>query len=674
MDESRLESAAGSAAESAAMVEGAPVFDIVVGGLVIFFAAIFVYHQVGYPILLKIFARLKRRRTPPTEPTPVAWDALPRAAVIVPAHNEEAFIAAKLENLAALDYPRDRLEITVALDGCDDGTEEIARAKLAELGDPSWLRLVVNEKNIGKLATLNREVEATDAEFVALSDTSAIVDTDALLRAAAHFEDPEVGVVVGSYRLREASAAGEAIFRDGQSGVKADEALLAAPIGASGAFYLFRRRLWTPLEKNTINDDFMLPMRIVGRGARGVYDPHIIALELEKTAPGQEFWRRVRIGAGNLQQLIKLPEMRRLGNPWLAWLFLSGKGLRPIAIMALFLAALGAAYMAIAGYLLFQIGFGLFALGALLAAAVVARPDWKAPGPIAWLGYMAEGSAASFLGAMRYIFSGRAPAWSKAKREAIPIEDVIIWKEGEDLDGVTRMRAQPAEAADAAALHAAYARSAPESADPGDFIPASVSVSKRALDIALSLVGIVFLVILYPIIAAAIKLTSPGPVLYRQMKVGRAHRDRTDIFWMIKFRTMYVDADARAKRPSTKGDPRVTAAGKVLRPTRLDELPQFINILKGEMSFIGPRPERPEWTLGIETQVPFFIERTHGLRPGLTGLAQVSQSHDEAVTDPSSKVAFDHAYAAKLGDWWSWLKTDVLILFRTFSTVVTRKG
>lgn len=663
--------------EAASWLASAPTYDIVIGALVFFFAAVFVYHQVGYPILLKIFAAAKRRRAPEKPLELLPEDALPTAAVIVPAHNEEAFIAAKIVNLAALDYTRDRLQIIIALDGCTDATEEIARTKIAELGDPQWLRLVINPTNIGKLATLNQQIEDCDAEFIALTDTSAIVDPDALLRAAAHFADPEVGVVVGSYRLREVGVAGEAIFRDSQSQVKADEAVLAAPMGASGAFYLFRRRFWEPLPPTTINDDFMLPMRIVGNGARGVYDPEIVALELEKTAPGQEFWRRVRIGAGNLQQFFKLPQLRDIRKGWLAWLFWSGKGLRPLAIFSLFLAALGAAYMAAMGYPLFQAGFGLFVFGALLATVVALLPGWKAPGPLAWLAYMAEGSAASFLGATRYLVSGRAPAWSAAKRQSIaPDGEVIVWRQGMQIPGETviQFAETGGESSDTAALQAGYALNAPDGSELKGYIPTSVRASKRALDIGLSIIGLIGLAILFPFIAAAIKLTSKGPIFYSQLKVGRAHRDRTELFWMIKFRTMYLDADQRACMPSTKGDPRVTPAGRFLRPTRLDELPQFINILKGEMSFIGPRPERPVWTQGIEDEVPFFIERTHGLRPGLTGLAQVSQSHDEAVKDPGTKAAYDHAYAARLSNWWSWLWTDLKILIATAGTIVGAKG
>ncbi|MCI4664760.1 MAG: sugar transferase [Neomegalonema sp.] len=672
MEKTAVELAA-KTTESGSMFTGVSTFDFVIALLVILFAGVFVYHQVVYPILLKIFAAAQRRRTPAAPLALPPRDELPAAAVIVPAHNEEAFIAAKLENLAALDYPRDRLQITVALDGCTDKTEEIARAKLEEFGNPSWLTLVINPTNIGKLATLNEQIEKCDAEFVALSDTSAIVDPDALLRAAAHFADAEVGVVVGSYRLREAGNAGEAIFRDSQSQVKADEATLASPMGASGAFYLFRRRFWQPLPPKTINDDFMLPMGIVGRGARGVYDPKIVALELEKTAPGQEFWRRVRIGAGNMQQFVKLPELRDFRKGWLAWLFWSGKGLRPLAIFALFLAALGAAYLAIKGYWLFQLGFAAFLAGAATALVVVFKPEWKVPTPVAWLGYMVEGATASFIGAVRYLFLGRAPKWSATTRESIAAEgEVIVWQQG--VDGETVIQFGAAAEKDTAALHAVFAATGGEDQDPGGYIPWTVSLSKRIVDIVLALIGLIGLAILFPFLALFIKLTSPGPIIYSQMKVGRARRDRTDIFWMHKFRTMYVDADKRASIPSLKGDPRVTPAGRFLRPTRLDELPQFINILKGDMSFIGPRPERPSWTKDIEDKVPFFIERTHGLRPGLTGLAQVNQSHDQAVTEPEMKAAYDHAYAARLSSWWSWLWTDLVILFKTAATIVGAKG
>ena len=162
----------------------------------------------------------------------------------------------------------------------------------------------------------------------------------------------------------------------------------------------------------------------------------------------------------------------------------------------------------------------------------------------------------------------------------------------------------------------------------------SVRFTKRAIDIVGSIVGLAATAPLYPIIAAAIKLEDPGPVFYRQRRAGMlitvSVRDgrRTPNFvefGMRKFRTMRVDAE-RHTGPvlAQEGDPRITRVGKVLRKTRLDELPQFWNVLVGEMSLVGPRPERPELLANLALAIPFFEERMRGLKPGITGLAQVS--------------------------------------------------
>ena len=105
-----------------------------------------------------------------------------------------------------------------------------------------------------------------------------------------------------------------------------------------------------------------------------------------------------------------------------------------------------------------------------------------------------------------------------------------------------------------------------------------------------------------------------------------------------------------------KNDPRITKVGIFLRKTRLDELPQWLNVLKGEMSVVGPRPERPCFVKKLEDSIPFYTERTFGLRPGITGLAQVNQEPDSTIEDVRNKVLYDHAYAVRLGTWWSWIR------------------
>lgn len=207
------------------------------------------------------------------------------------------------------------------------------------------------------------------------------------------------------------------------------------------------------------------------------------------------------------------------------------------------------------------------------------------------------------------------------------------------------------------------------------FVPDSVLYGKRALDIAISLLGLSFTLLLFPFIAIAIKLSSPGPILFRQLRIGHAGPELTEVFWMLKFRTMYQDAEASSGAVwATQNDPRITPVGLLLRKTRLDELPQFINVLRGDMSLVGPRPERPGFYQRLETAIPFFAERTFGLKPGITGLAQVNQGYDRDLDDVRSKLAFDHAYALRLSRFNSWLLADLSILFGTFWVMVRGRG
>jgi lipopolysaccharide/colanic/teichoic acid biosynthesis glycosyltransferase len=206
------------------------------------------------------------------------------------------------------------------------------------------------------------------------------------------------------------------------------------------------------------------------------------------------------------------------------------------------------------------------------------------------------------------------------------------------------------------------------------YIPPAVARSKRLLDVVCALAALVVMIVLFVPIALAIKLTSRGPVFYRQMRVGHATASATHLFYLIKFRTMRMDAEANGAVWATKNDPRITAIGNFMRKTRLDELPQCINVLKGEMSVIGPRPERPSFFNKLEDAIPFYAERTYGLRPGITGLAQVNQAYDTSIEDVRNKVLYDHAYAARLTNWWDWFITDIGIIFKTFTVMVLGQG
>lgn len=167
------------------------------------------------------------------------------------------------------------------------------------------------------------------------------------------------------------------------------------------------------------------------------------------------------------------------------------------------------------------------------------------------------------------------------------------------------------------------------------------------LDIVASLAGLSLTVPFYPLIAIAIKLDSPGPIFYKQRRAGAMKRGKSggqpefSDFWIVKFRTMRTDAEKNTGAViASKGDPRITKIGRFLRKTRIDELPQFLNVLRGDMSLVGPRPERPELLADLALAIPFFEERLREAKPGLTGLAQVTLGYTGAMPDDSELAPF----------------------------------
>ncbi|GAA2758406.1 sugar transferase [Actinopolymorpha rutila] len=183
--------------------------------------------------------------------------------------------------------------------------------------------------------------------------------------------------------------------------------------------------------------------------------------------------------------------------------------------------------------------------------------------------------------------------------------------------------------------------------------------AKRALDVVLSLTGIVVLLPVLIASAVAVRLSGPGPVLLRQRRVGA----RGSVFLMAKFRTMVADAEADG-RPvwSRQDDDRVTPVGRILRSSHLDELPQLWNVLVGEMSLVGPRPERPEISETLVSQIPHWHLR-HGVRPGITGWAQVRQGYTSNVEEFRAKLSYDLYYLRHCS-----LRLDLVILAETLSS------
>ena len=201
------------------------------------------------------------------------------------------------------------------------------------------------------------------------------------------------------------------------------------------------------------------------------------------------------------------------------------------------------------------------------------------------------------------------------------------------------------------------------------------ATGKRLMDSVFALVGLAITLPLFPFIALAIRLDSQGPIIYQQVRIGYQMEGYIRLFMMKKFRTMRNDAEAGTGPVwAQKNDPRITRVGNFLRKTRLDEIPQLWNVLVGDMSMVGPRPERPGMYQKLENNIPFYSERTFDVVPGITGLAQVNMGYDETLNDVKNKVAYDHAYALALTTTWGWLKMDFYIMIKTLYVMVTGKG
>jgi sugar transferase (PEP-CTERM system associated) len=190
-------------------------------------------------------------------------------------------------------------------------------------------------------------------------------------------------------------------------------------------------------------------------------------------------------------------------------------------------------------------------------------------------------------------------------------------------------------------------------------------VIRRVVSVAISLVGLILALPLMPLIMLVIRLDSKGPVFYTQARVGKGGR----IFNVVKFRTMRQDAEA-ANGPQWAGDkdPRVTRVGKFLRSSRLDEIPQLWCVLKGDMAFVGPRPERPEFIEWLSEAIPYYGVR-HMVRPGLTGWAQIKYKYGSTIQDAREKLQYDLFYIKNAS-----IGLDLLIMFQTVKTVLLRRG
>ncbi len=192
----------------------------------------------------------------------------------------------------------------------------------------------------------------------------------------------------------------------------------------------------------------------------------------------------------------------------------------------------------------------------------------------------------------------------------------------------------------------------------------SQQIARRIVSTLTAATGLFLFLPFFPFVVLMVRLSSPGPIFFRQTRVGLGGRN----FSVYKFRTMRTDAEVAGAKWATKNDPRVTGVGRLMRKTRLDEVPQLWNVLRGDMGFVGPRPERPEFVPWLAEQIPYFNLR-HMIRPGLTGWAQVRYGYGATLEEAREKLEYDLYYIKHMT-----LGLDLLIMFETVKTIIRRQG
>ncbi len=251
------------------------------------------YTHFGYPLLIAAWARRVR-------PSVDRGDALPAVSILVVAHNEAHLIEARIRNLLALDYPREKLDLMIASDGSTDGTAERARACEAE-----GLRVFAFTGRRGKAAVLNELVPQARAAIVTLADARQEFEPGALRALVAPFQDERAGAVSGELVLQSGNdrrlGQGVGLYWRYEKWIRGNEARADSTVGTTGAIYAIRRDLFEPIPPETILDDVLVPMRIVRQGYRALFEPRARALDRVSARPADEFQRKVRTIAGNFQ-------------------------------------------------------------------------------------------------------------------------------------------------------------------------------------------------------------------------------------------------------------------------------------------------------------------------------------------------------------------------------------
>jgi len=376
-----------------------------------------IYHHLLYPFLLKVVSKNKSRYIPRIKKRRYVFSSsdksLNRFSIIIPAFNEGKFIAEKIRNLSFIDYPNDRFELILLCDGCQDDTYQIAAKTLKEVACNDLSFQLINFKdNRGKVAILKEGVNRAKFENIVFSDVSALLPVNCLLMLHAHFKNPSVGAVSGAYNFAHKGTSGEQSYWQYQTTLKIRESSVASVLGAHGAFYALKKSCFEDIPADTINDDFLIPMNVIKKGFKVIYEPRVVAIELEKVNLQQDMKRRLRIAAGNFQQLVYLLPLLSPKYGWNAINFASGKALRAITPFILVYIFFSNIYLIPIHYyfvILFCCQLALYG-SVLLINLLHLCPQINL---LKIICYLVTGYWVALMGSLKYILGLQEKVWSK---------------------------------------------------------------------------------------------------------------------------------------------------------------------------------------------------------------------------------------------------------------------
>lgn len=300
--------------------------------------ALVFYTYLGYGMVLFAAVRIKRLLKARPAPTLPEDSRLPDVTLLICAYNEEDVVGMKMENIRHTDYPKDKLHIVWATDGSTDRTNEL-------LGHYPEVRIMFKPERRGKTAAMNRAMAGIDTDIVIMTDANTMTNPGAIKEIVRLFQDPTVGCVAGEKRVKareegQAASEGEGLYWKYESTLKKWDNELYSAMGAAGELCAVRRSCFTEIPEDTLLDDFILSMNIVGNGLRIAYAPEAYAMEYGSADMTEEAKRKTRIAAGGLQSIWRLRRlMNPLRHPAVAFQFVSHRVLRwsitPVALMAL---------------------------------------------------------------------------------------------------------------------------------------------------------------------------------------------------------------------------------------------------------------------------------------------------------------------------------------------------